>query len=467
MRLFGGLIPVCLMLLSLAGDRVEAQGPSRPKRPNVLFLLSDDQRFDTIHALGNDLIQTPNLDRLAQRGFVFTNNYVMGSMHPAVCYPSRAMLMSGRTLWHTPVTLEGVPIWPETMRKAGYATFGTGKWHNGPASYARGFGQGGAIFFGGMEDHYNVPIADFDPTGRYPKQKRHVVNKFSSELFADTAIEFLRNYRGEEPFFLYLAFTAPHDPRTPPGEYARLYDPQKLPLPKNFLPEHPFDNGELRIRDEMLAPFPRTPEAVREHLAAYYGMISHLDAQIGRVLKTLEETGHAKDTIILFSSDNGLAVGQHGLLGKQNLYEHSTRMPLILAGPGIAPGKSDALVYLYDLFPTVCQLTGLDAPAGVEGHSLVPIVRGKQSKVRDHVLCAYREVQRMVREPRWKLIKYNVNGQKQAQLFDLQEDPWETRNLVDDPACQVHRQRLETLLEKARREASDPVGAKEGELGEY
>jgi len=447
----------CWMLVVAAGQHVEAKEAAGPKRLNVLFLLADDQRFDTIHALGNELIQTPHLDRLAQRGFVFTNNYVMGSMNPAVCLPSRAMAMSGRTLWRVPGTLQGVPIWPEVMRQAGYVTFGTGKWHNGPASYARGFAQGGAIFFGGMSDQFKVPIFDFDPTGKYPEKNRRIGDKFSSEMFADMAIGFLRNHRGPEPFFLYVSFTAPHDPRTPPGEYATVYDPQKMEVPKNFLPEHPFDNGELRIRDELLAPFPRTPEVVREHIAAYYGMISHLDAQVGRILKTLEETGHADDTLIIYSSDNGLALGQHGLLGKQNLYDHSTRMPLIFAGPGVSRGQSDALVYLYDLFPTVCQMAGLETPEGVEGRSLAPVMRGQKSKVRDYVMGEYRHFQLMVRDPQWKLIKYDVKGEKHTQLFDLASDPWEMTNRADDPACQSHRQRLEALLEKARREAEDPV----------
>lgn len=457
MKLTWKLIMAAVLVAMAASEGTGAEAPARPKRLNVLFLLSDDQRFDTIHALGNDVIQTPNLDRLAQRGFVFTNNYVMGSMNGAVCYPSRAMLMSGRTLWRVPGDLEGVPLWPEVMRQAGYATFGTGKWHNSAPAYARGFSQGGAIFFGGMSQHDKVPVFDFDPTGKYPKKNQRTGGKFSSELFADTAIDFLRNHRGQESFFLYVAFTAPHDPRTPPEQYARLYDPQTIPLPKNFLPEHPFDNGELRIRDELLAPFPRTPEVIRKHIADYYAMITHLDSQIGRILETLEETGHADDTIVLFSSDNGLAVGRHGLMGKQNLYEHSTRMPLIVAGPGLPRGRSEALVYLYDLLPTIGEFAGLTVPAGVEGKSLVPIVRGQQPKVRDHVFCAYRQQQRMVREPRWKLIKYHVQGQRHTQLFDLATDPWELTNLADDPAAQEHRQRLESLLEKARQEAGDPV----------
>jgi arylsulfatase A-like enzyme len=451
------LVGVCVMVLPTIRGAALGEEAAGPKRPNLLFLFSDDQRYDTIHALGNPIVKTPNLDRLVSVGFVFRNNYVMGSMGGAVCIPSRAMLHSGRTLWHVPTNLKDVPIWPEVMRRAGYATFGTGKWHNGPASYARGFTDGGAIFFGGMSDHYRVPIHDFDPAGKYPAAKRYIAAKFSSELFADAAIDFLHNHGGQQPFFVYVSFAAPHDPRHPPPPYDTMYDPQNIPTPASFMPRHPFDNGELVIRDEKLAPFPRTPQLVRQQIAQYYGMITHMDAQIGRILKTLEQTGHADDTIILFSSDNGLALGRHGLLGKQNLYEHSSRIPLCFAGPGIPHGQSDALVYLYDLFPTACQLIGLTIPDGVEGKSLLPIIQGEKQKVRDFVLTAYRDVQRAVREPRWKLIKYHVGGLKTRQLFDLENDPDELKNLAEDPAAAGHLERLEALLEKARAEADDPI----------
>lgn len=451
--------PMTMCIVALAAIRGVALGKeaAKPERPNVLFLFSDDQRYDTIRALGNPHIKTPNLDRLVESGFVFRNNYVMGSMSGAVCHPSRAMLQSGMTLWRAPGNLQGVPIWPEVMKNAGYATFGTGKWHNGPASFARGFTHGGAIFFGGMSSHYKVPIHDFDPTGKYPGSKRYTGEKFSSELFAEAAIDFLEQHKGGKPFYVYVSFTAPHDPRHPPPPYDTMYDPQRIPTPKSFMPRHPFDNGELIIRDENLAPFPRTPEVVRRHIADYYGMITHMDAQIGRILKTLEETGHADDTIILFSGDNGLAVGRHGLLGKQNLYEHSGRMPLIFAGPGIPRGNSNALVYLHDLFPTFCELTGLRIPDTVEGKSLVPVIMGRKEKVRDCVLTAYKSIQRSIREPRWKLIKYHVAGAKTRQLFDLENDPDEINNLADDPAAAGHLARLEKLLKRARAEFGDPV----------
>lgn len=424
---------------------------------NLLVLFSDDQRFDTIHALGNREIRTPNLDRLVERGFVFTHAFIMGSMQGAVCVPSRAMFLSGRTLWHVPENLAGVPTWPQVFREHGFTTFVTGKWHNGRESLARSFDAGRAIFFGGMNDHFRMPVFDFDPTGKYPPANRKVAEKFSSELFAEACIDFLRGYRGANPFFAYVAFTAPHDPRTPPEEFRRMYDPADVSLPPNFLPEHPFDNGELRVRDELLASFPRSPEDIRRHIAEYYGMISHLDAQIGRILQVLQETGHGDDTLVIFASDNGLAVGQHGLLGKQNLYEHSQRVPLIFAGPGIPKGQSDALVYLLDVFPTVAEIFHIAVPSGVEGCSLLPVIRGEKAKVRDVVFGAYRLFQRSVRTERYKYISYHVKGDFHEQLFDLEKDPWETKNLADKPELHDVKEQLKARLGELQREWDDPL----------
>jgi len=426
-------------------------------RLNVLFLFADDMRFDTIAALGNREIRSPHLDRLVDQGFVFEQCCIMGSTMPAVCIPSRAMLMSGRSLWRTPTDLKGVPSLPEILRQQGVVTFATGKWHNGKPSFARAFSAGRAIFFGGMTDHSKVPIYDFDPTGQYRKSSEKVGEKFSSELFAHAAIEFLRGHSPDQPFFCYVGFCAPHDPRTPPEAFARLYDPAKLTLPGNFLPEHPFDNGELKVRDELLAPFPRTPEVIREHLAAYYGMISHLDAEVGRILQTLEELGLAAKTIIVFSADNGLAVGQHGLLGKQNLYEHSVRVPLVLKGPNVPRGRSKALVYLHDLMPTLCDVFGVPAPEGVEGRTLWPIIRGETETLRDCVLLSYRNEQRAIRRGNWKLIMYEVQGRSTVQLFDLANDPEERENLTYDPKHAQTRTELEKLLFEARAAAGDPL----------
>ena len=190
----------------------------------------------------------------------------------------------------------------------------------------------------------------------------------SSVRIADAAIHYLQHQapkRGE-PFFMYVAFNAPHDPRQAPREYLDLYPPSRLKIPPNFLPKHPFAIDGYDLRDEILAPYPRTPEIIQAHLQEYYAIITHLDAQIGRVLEALDASGQADNTVVIFTSDQGLAVGQHGLLGKQNLYDHSLRMPFILAGPGIPRGrKNEALFHMQSLFATTCEMAGITVPASV------------------------------------------------------------------------------------------------------
>jgi len=204
----------------------------------------------------------------------------MGSMHGAVCQPSRAMLMSGRTLYRVPMDLKKTALMPETLGNAGYTTFGTGKWHNGQESFVRAFQQGQNVFFGGMSDHTKVPLKDISADGKVIDKGND--NGFSSELFADAAIGFLKSAPDDKPFFAYVSFTSPHDPRQPPKEYVEKYYNNLPPLPDNFMPQHPFFNGWMTGRDEALAAWPRTPEVVQQQLAEYYGMITHMDAQIDR-----------------------------------------------------------------------------------------------------------------------------------------------------------------------------------------
>jgi arylsulfatase A-like enzyme len=457
-------------LLRMAAGTLNGAGRAvPPRRPNILFLLTDDQRFSTLHALNNGEIHTPNMDRLVRRGVTFTKACIMGGTVGAVCAPSRAMLMTGQSLFHVTDSIvtprKGADsaarpfvMFPELLRQNGYRTFGTGKWHNGEALYARCFNGGGSIFFGGMSDHLQVPLTDFDPSGKYPEGARRRGAKFSSELFSDAAVNFLEQYQGDDPFFLYVAYTAPHDPRVAPAKFANLYPWRKMPLPKNFLPRHPFDNGELEIRDEKLGPFPRTPDAVRQSIAGYYAMITEVDEQMGRVLQALESSGRADNTIVVFASDNGLALGQHGLMGKQNLYDHSVRVPLVIGGPGLPRGKRvDSLCYLMDLFPTFCDLTGLKTPPEVEGKSLMPAITGREKRVRDSVFLAYKDFQRAVRTADWKLILYNVKGKETTQLFDMRHDALEMRNLAGDPAQASRIRELRALLKKWMAETQDRV----------
>jgi arylsulfatase A-like enzyme len=425
-----------------------------PKRPNILFLFSDDQRADTIAALGNQHIQTPSLDRLVRQGTAFTRAYCMGAQQGAVCVPSRAMVMSGRTLFHVATDLKGQTTWPETFAREGYATFMTGKWHNGVPSAVRSFQEGRSVFFGGMGDPYKLPVQDFTAGGQPSKARDS--GKHSVELFADCAVDFLKRQKGDRPFLCYVAFNAPHDPRKAPPEYHARANAAKPPLPPNFLPQHPFNNGDLTGRDERLAPWPRTPEIVRQHLADYYASIAFLDAQVGRILDALRASGQYDNTLIVYSSDHGLAVGSHGLFGKQNLYDHSMHAPLIFAGPDVPSGqRSDALCYLLDIFPTLGDLAKVPAPAGSEGKSLARVLAGKAPRVRDSLFTAYRDVQRAVRDDRWKLLVYpKVN---KVQLFDLKNDPAEMHDLAADPADAAEVKHLTTLLLDRQKRLGDTL----------
>ena len=433
------------------------------RKPNILFFFTDDQRFDTIHALNCPEIQTPNLDRLVESGTTFTNGYIMGGTSGAVCMPSRAMLMTGRTLFHIQEQGQDIAqehtMLGEHLRASGYHTHGIGKWHNGPASYVRSFTSGNRIFFGGMSDHWAVPLSPFDPEGTYPNDRIfHEDKVHSSDLFSGAAVEFIENYREDRPFFAYVAFTAPHDPRDTHPKFHELYRMNLPSVPENLLPEHPFDNGALQIRDEKLAPWPRTPGVIRTHLADYYAMISHADSCIGRVIDALKASGQYENTIVVFAGDNGLALGRHGLMGKQNLYDHSVHVPLVFSGPGIPKGeRRDAYAYLLDIFPTLCDLTGLHTPDSVEGMSLVPVLQDAGASVRDVMHFAYTHYQRAVQDDRWKLIEYHVEGKRTTQLFDRQVDPLEMKNLADDPSCAGHLACLRKELKTWKDDLGDPA----------
>jgi arylsulfatase A-like enzyme len=264
---------------------------------------------------------------------------------------------------------------------------------------------------------------------------------------ADAAIGFLKGRDKNRPFYMYLAPPVPHDPRLAEPEFVRMYRPEDVPLPAAFLPLHPWDNGEMTVRDEALAPWPRTPEDTKQQIADYYACVSGLDHHVGRILAALRDAGELDDTVVVFTGDNGLSLGEHGLFGKQNLYEYGgMHVPLVIAGPGIPHGKSEALAYLMDLFPTFCDLAGASIPAGVEGKSLLPVIQGKQPRVRDVLYTAYRDCQRSLRNDRWKLIRYPLVDR--TQLFDLQSDPRELTNLAEKPDHAAKVAEMTDLLEK-------------------
>ena len=428
-------------------------------RPNIVFLFADDQRADTISAHGNSHIRTPNLDRMAAGGFSFRRNYCAGSFSGAVCVASRSMLMTGRhwmklprvrpeSNWGDSTTL------PSVLRKEGnYRPFIIGKWHNRLNTLKQCFSEGRAVYMGGMADHADFQVQDLAGGELGPKRD---AGGFSSTVFANEAISFIEDAEKGQPFFLYVAFMAPHDPRNPPEPYRKQYYRNRPPLPDNFLPEHPFVNAPMATmgRDESLAPWPRSADVISDQLCEYYGLITHLDEQVGRILAALENSPHGDNTIVVYTADHGLAMGSHGLLGKQNVYEQSMRCPLILRGPGIPAGRSnESHTYIHDLYPTLCDMALVDVPAGVDGKSLLPIMNRTSTAVRDSIFLPFQDNQRAVSDGRWKFHVYpRINHQL---LFDLKNDPHELRNLAARPDHRAEVDRMMALMETWRKRLGD------------
>jgi arylsulfatase A-like enzyme len=410
------------------------------EQPNFVVIITDNQRFDTIAALGNRVIKTPNLDHLVRGGTTFTR-----AVAYPLCTPSRTEMLTGCSALRTGVLgfsqrpPMDLAFWPAVMRDRGYQTWHIGKWHIVGEPGAYGYSQTGAMVRSGgprtpplfgwhgreITGYRNSVFSSNRPDVKLSQPV--AITADIDRYFADSAIEVIES-KPKQPLFLHVNFTAGHDPYLTPEGFQPAYDPAKMPLPRNFLPEHPFDHGNLRGRDELLLPFPRTPEMIREELAYYYAELSYMDEQVGHILSALEKTDQMKNTIVIFTSDHGRGLGSHGLVGYHCMYEHSILAPVIFYGRDIPPGVTrDALCYLRDLFPTVCELSGTAVPATVEGKSLVPVLRGQADQVYEYVFGCFQQFSRMVRTDRWKYIYYPQIDR--AQLFDLKADPDEMHDL--------------------------------------
>lgn len=442
-------------------------------KPNILFIFADDQAYNTINALGNDEVITPTLDKLTEEGMTFTHAYNMGGWHGAVCVASRTMLNTGKFIWTAfknekklKQLAEERKTWSQMLEDVGYETFFSGKWHV-KIKPEEIFNHVRHVRPGMPKDTpegYNRPIegvpdvwSPYDTAfGGFWQGGKHW-----SEVLADDAEDYLElASQNEKPFFMYLAFNAPHDPRQAPKEYVDMYDVADIAVPENFVPEYPY-NGQIgygrSLRDERLAPFPRTDYAVKVNRQEYYAIITHMDAQIRRILMALENTGQKDNTYIFFSADHGLGCGNHGLLGKQNMYDHSVRPPLIVSGPGIPKNqRTNADVYLQDIMATSLELAGAQPATSIEFKSFLKQARGdvKQSNYSSIYGC-YTDAQRMIRKDDYKLIVYpKANA---TLLFDLKNDPIEAHNLNDDPAHQVRKQELFKELLDLQKELHDTV----------
>ncbi|MEM9329420.1 MAG: sulfatase-like hydrolase/transferase [Bacteroidota bacterium] len=496
---YKNLILTLLLSVTLLQCSVPEEAPAKP---NILFIFADDLTYSSIAALGNDEIQTPNLDRLVAGGTSFTNAYNMGGWNGAICVASRAMLISGLSVWRAQQQSdrwrEGQEFdrsWGQRMSRAGYQTYMSGKWHvTAPSdsifqtvAHERP-GMPRDFWRDRKQADYNDPELDLNtvmPVG-YNRPLATDDNSWSptdpqfggfweggthwSEVVRNDAVQFMDSAQQKgDPFFLYLAFNAAHDPRQAPQEYVDMYPLDNIGLESSFAPLYPYryDIGcGPGLRDEALAPFPRTEYAVKVHKQEYYALITHMDEQIGQILQRLEETGEKDNTYIFFTADHGLSVGRHGLIGKQNMYQHSMKVPLIVNGPGIPANEiRDQQVYLQDVMATALELGGADGMEAVEFKSLMPIINDAATGDNyEPVYGCYTRLQRMVIKDDWKMILYPEISK--VRLYNLVEDPEEINDLGEDPGQEARIRGLFTELLKLQQQMGDELDLSEA-FGEW
>jgi len=512
-----------ILVPSILSGKAHKESPNSSathlKRPNILFILTDDQAPFSLSAYGNTESTTPNIDRLAKRGMRFDAAYQMGAFQGAVCTASRHMIMSGRTVWHIPGARSRQSVIDQMA--AGNPRDGK-RWKNVNPNVPKGLEKNtmGAVFnragYATMRtckrgNSYSAANKQFTIVKEASCRGGEKEN--GSDWHGDQVLGFLsererqanKGVVANKPFMIYFGLSHPHDPRNAHPEILAKYgavnqlsetsmlNAQLPKLPINYLPQHPFPHGHPGLRDEVAVQGVRSKRdelTIRNEKGREYACIESIDTQIGRVMDKLESMGELDNTYIIFTSDHGIAIGRHGLMGKQSLYEHSWRVPYIVAGPGIAANSaSTGNIYLLDTLATICDLAGIEVPSTNEGISFKPVLEGKQDSIRDVLYGCYcggtKPGMRSVRKGDWKLIRYEtLDGKvKETQLFNLRENPNELliehhatelvrlignqptamqRNLADDQAFAEKRKEMEALLRREMKRLDDPYRFDEG-----
>ena len=429
-------------------------------RPNILVVLTDDHHHGAFGAAGNREVRTPAMDRLAREGARLTGCHVSSPVSTV----SRAALLTGQFGFRNGCVTSGHPIAQNAPRVAellsryGYCTALVGKWHNDQRPVHHGFDHMRNVFCGGMHDYSSIPVV------QHAEDRPRELRGNPTEIFTDGALGLLKGTL-QEPYALFVCYTAPHDPRTPPPAYEAMFPPESVSLPPNFRAEPTFDPGILANRDETLLPRPLDPGAIKRECGRYYGLISHMDSQLALLVEHLEDQGQLDRTAVFVTAGTGLCLGAHGLLGKQVMYDDAVKVPLIVRGPGIRPGlTSHALVHLMDLMPTMCDVAGIQIPSSVQGRTLTPIMAGRRRAHRSAVFGYYRDLFRMVRTGHHKLIHHLKTGRHE--LFDLEADPHEMNDLSESGTHAPVLTALRAELDRWRREMKDPTLAAKQETGE-
>lgn len=458
------------------------------RRPNIIFIITDQQRFDTIGALGFPYMDTPNLDRLVREGVSFTNCFVTA----ASCAPCRASLFTG-LYPHTSGVLKNADrwshSWAENLQAVGYRTVNIGKMHTFPYETPLGFDQRYVVE---NKDRYLEGRYYFDEwdkalwARRLKKPGRlqyremldyrerlgafewELPEEMHSDMFVgDMACRWLATYPKTEPLFLQIGFPGPHPPYDPPARYAEPYLNKDLPLMEVTQAELDGQPPAYRAmiqhntefdHDAVVHQHKPTPEQRHRQRAYYLANVTMIDEKVGQILKTLEEQGYLEDSVVIFASDHGDALTDHGHSQKWTMYDIVTRVPLIVWSPGRFDGGRtvEGLCQLMDVGPAILEMAEAEKPEVLEAQSLLPAIQGESWQGRDYVFTEQArdtnltetDFETMVRSRDWKLVHFL--DEPHGQLFDLNNDPDEIHNLWDDPASREKKRELLDVLREWR-----------------
>lgn len=431
-----------------------------PKRRNLVLILIDDMRYDSMSFMGHPFLKTPHLDRMAAGGMVFNNAFVTTSL----CSPSRASLLSGQyphrhgVLDNSTPLPSTTPIFPLELQKYGYETAFIGKWHMGGSSDEPRPGFERWISFRG-QGVYRDPTLNVN--GKVLKREGYI-----TDLLTDYAVEFLRKPR-QKPFLLYLSHKAVHAEFYPAERHQKAFSDVKIQYPPSMTNTAANYEGKPRWVKRQRNSWHGVDYMYHDQtdfdqfLLDYHRTMLAVDESVGRVLDTLKEQGLLNSTLVLFTSDNGFLHGEHGLIDKRCMYEESIRVPLIAYCPEMIPrpGRTDRIALNIDIAPTLLEAAGLAIPKTVQGVSLLPVIRGENPRWREAMLYEYfweAEYPQTptvlgVRTEQYKYMHYH-GIYDVDELYDLKNDPKEMRNLIDDAASHEIRERMRRRLESLLKE---------------
>lgn len=439
--------------------KVEVERIPGVKPRNLVFILTDDHRYDAMGFMGHPFLETPNLDRLARGGAHLKNAFVTTSL----CSPSRASVLTGlythkhRVIDNARLEPEGIVYFPQYLQAAGYATAFIGKWHMGQESDAPRPGFDHWVSFKGQGNYLPVANSPLNVDGKAVPQKGYITDELT-----DYAVTWLRQQKpAEKPFFLYLSHKAVHANFTPAERHEGKYKDAKWTRPgsENLSPEWAARVPRW-VRDQRNSwhgvDFPYHSDLdIEQYYKRYCETFLAVDESIGRIQGELQRMGVAEDTLVIYMGDNGFMFGEHGLIDKRVAYDTSIRVPMVMQCPSLFPGGQtvEAVTANIDVGPTFLDAAGIRRPPHMDGQSMLPLARGDQSGRRKDFLYVYyweksfpqTPTQFALRGDRYKLISY-YGLWDTDELYDLQEDPGETRNLISDPGLQKVRKEMEQKL---------------------